>query len=129
MLDPDWPVPVVPEAPVLCAVAAVTSVMAAISIVGLIMNPLLREDQNRSRRKRSQNRVFETGGTRSVRRWLCLRNRGVARMYLILIVVLVLLLIGGLPTWPYSTDWGYYPSSGIGLLLVILFIVLLLRRR
>lgn len=50
-------------------------------------------------------------------------------MYLILIVVLVLLLIGGLPTWPYSTDWGYYPSSGIGLLLVILFIVLLLRRR
>jgi hypothetical protein len=38
-------------------------------------------------------------------------------MYFILIVALVLLLIGGLPTWPYSTDWGYYPSSGIGLLL------------
>jgi hypothetical protein len=43
----------------------------------------------------------------------------------IILVVLVLLLIGALPTWPYSQGWGYYPSGGLGLALVIL---LLLRR-
>ena len=43
----------------------------------------------------------------------------------------LLILIGALPTWPYSADWGYYPSGGLGLLLVllILFIVLGGRRR
>lgn len=49
-------------------------------------------------------------------------------MPLILVVLLVLLLIGGLPAWPYSAGWGYYPSGGIGLLLVILLIVMLVRR-
>ena len=44
----------------------------------------------------------------------------------ILIVVLLLLLLGALPTWPYSTGWGYYPSGGLGLLLVILVVLLLL---
>jgi hypothetical protein len=44
----------------------------------------------------------------------------------IILVVLILLLIFGLPTWPYSRGWGYYPSSGIGLLVVILIILLLL---
>jgi hypothetical protein len=46
----------------------------------------------------------------------------------ILLIVLILLLIGALPTWPYSSGWGYYPSSGLGLLLVILIILLLLGR-
>jgi Protein of unknown function (DUF3309). len=50
-------------------------------------------------------------------------------VYTILVVLLILLLIGGLPAWPYSTDWGYYPSSGIGLILLILIIMLLTRRR
>ncbi len=50
-------------------------------------------------------------------------------IYTVLVVVLILLLIGGLPTWPYSTDWGYYPSGGIGLLLIILILILLTRRR
>lgn len=45
----------------------------------------------------------------------------------ILIILLVLLLVGALPTWPHATNWGYYPSSGIGLLLVIILIVLLFR--
>jgi hypothetical protein len=45
----------------------------------------------------------------------------------ILLIVLVLLLIGALPTWPYSSGWGYYPSGGLGLLLVILLILLALR--
>lgn len=50
-------------------------------------------------------------------------------LFPILIVLLLLLLIGGLPAWPYSADWGYYPSGGIGILLVILVIILLSRRR
>lgn len=50
-------------------------------------------------------------------------------LYTILIILLILALIGGLPAWPYSADWGYYPSSGIGIIVVILLIVLLARRR
>jgi Protein of unknown function (DUF3309) len=46
----------------------------------------------------------------------------------ILLIVLILVLIGALPTWPYSSGWGYYPSGGLGLLLVILIILLLLGR-
>jgi Protein of unknown function (DUF3309) len=42
---------------------------------------------------------------------------------LILIVLLVLLLLGALPTWPYSSSWGYYPSGGLGLLLIIVIIL------
>jgi hypothetical protein len=49
-------------------------------------------------------------------------------MYTILIVILVLLLIGALPTWGYSSGWGYYPSGGLGLVLVILIILLLTGR-
>ncbi len=46
----------------------------------------------------------------------------------ILVVILVLLLIGVLPTWPYSGGWGYYPSGGLGLVLIILLVLLLLGR-
>ncbi len=46
----------------------------------------------------------------------------------ILLIILVLLLIGALPTWPYSTGWGYYPSGGLGLVLVIVLILVLLGR-
>jgi hypothetical protein len=48
-------------------------------------------------------------------------------MYLLLVIILVLLLIGALPTWPYSNGWGYVPSGGVGLVLLILVILLLLR--
>ena len=44
----------------------------------------------------------------------------------ILIVILILLLIGALPTWPYSGGWGYYPTGGIGMLLLIVIILLLI---
>ncbi len=44
----------------------------------------------------------------------------------ILLVVLVLVLIGALPAWPYSRGWGYYPSSGLGLLVIVLVLLLLL---
>ena len=46
----------------------------------------------------------------------------------ILIVILVLALVGGLPTWRHSRSWGYAPSGGIGLILVILLVLLLLGR-
>jgi hypothetical protein len=46
----------------------------------------------------------------------------------ILLIVLVLLLIGAFPTWPHSTGWGYYPSGGIGLLLLIVIILLVTGR-
>jgi hypothetical protein len=46
----------------------------------------------------------------------------------ILIVILVLVLVGALPTWPHSRSWGYYPSGGLGLILLILIILLVLGR-
>ena len=46
----------------------------------------------------------------------------------ILFIVLILLLIGALPTWPYSSGWGYYPSGGIGLVLLIIVVLVLLGR-
>jgi len=46
----------------------------------------------------------------------------------ILIVILILVLVGALPTWPHSRSWGYYPSSGLGLILLILIILLLMGR-
>ena len=49
-------------------------------------------------------------------------------MLTILIIVLLLLLIGALPTWPYSGSWGYYPSGGLGLVLLILIVLLLMGR-
>lgn len=50
-------------------------------------------------------------------------------MNTILFVLLILLLVGALPTWPYSANWGYYPSGGVGLILLIMLILLLSGRR
>jgi hypothetical protein len=49
-------------------------------------------------------------------------------MGLLLLIILILLLLGGLPTWPYSRQWGYGPSGGIGLLLIILLLLLIFER-
>jgi hypothetical protein len=46
----------------------------------------------------------------------------------ILLIILILLLLGALPTWPYSSGWGYYPSSGLGLVLIIVVVLLLMGR-
>ncbi len=48
---------------------------------------------------------------------------------IVLIVILFLLLLGMLPAWPYSSGWGYYPSGGIGLLLLVVIIVLIMGAR
>lgn len=44
----------------------------------------------------------------------------------LLLIVLIILLLGSLPTWPYSSGWGYYPSGGLGLVVIILVILLVL---
>ena len=46
----------------------------------------------------------------------------------LLAIILVILLIGALPTWPYSSSWGYYPSGGLGTILIIVIILILLGR-
>ena len=46
----------------------------------------------------------------------------------ILLVLLIVLLIGALPTWPYSNGWGYYPSGGVGLVVLILLVLLITGR-
>jgi hypothetical protein len=51
-----------------------------------------------------------------------------AIMGTILLIILILLLIGALPTWPYSAGWGYYPSGGVGLVVIIIVILLLMGR-
>jgi hypothetical protein len=48
-------------------------------------------------------------------------------MGLILLIILILLLLGAIPSWPHSRNWGYGPSGGIGLILIIVLILLLLR--
>lgn len=49
-------------------------------------------------------------------------------LMIVLVVVLILLILGALPAWPYSTGWGYYPSGGLGLLLLIVIVLLLAGR-
>lgn len=46
-------------------------------------------------------------------------------MSLVLLILLILLLVGAFPAWPYSRNWGYYPSGGVGLLLLILLVLIL----
>lgn len=48
-------------------------------------------------------------------------------MGLILLIILIILLLGAVPSWPYSRNWGYGPSGGIGLILVIVLILLVLK--
>jgi hypothetical protein len=47
-------------------------------------------------------------------------------MRTVLLIILLLLLIGAFPAWPYSTGWGYYPSGGLGLILLIVLILVLM---
>jgi hypothetical protein len=48
-------------------------------------------------------------------------------MITILLIILILMLIGAFPAWPYSRSWGYYPSGGLGLILLIIVVLMLLR--
>jgi hypothetical protein len=46
----------------------------------------------------------------------------------VLLIIVILLLVGALPTWPYSSGWGYYPSGGLGLILLIIIVLALMGR-
>jgi hypothetical protein len=48
-------------------------------------------------------------------------------MSLLALIIVIILLLAVLPTWPYSSGWGYYPSGGLGLVLIVLLVVALLR--
>ena len=48
---------------------------------------------------------------------------------MLLLIILIILLLGVLPTWPYSSGWGYYPSGGLGLIVIVLLVFLLLGHR
>jgi hypothetical protein len=74
-----------------------------------------------------------TASSRALRRLRVLpaalrRELGGERMLTILIVLLVLLLVGSAPGWPHSRNWGYYPSGGLGLVLLVVVILLLTGR-
>jgi hypothetical protein len=56
------------------------------------------------------------------------KQTGDENMLTILVVILVLMLVGALPSWPHSRNWGYYPSGGLGLILLIVIILLLTGR-
>lgn len=49
-------------------------------------------------------------------------------MTTLLLIILILILLGVIPTWPYSRGWGYYPSGGIGIIIIILLILILMGR-
>jgi Protein of unknown function (DUF3309) len=49
-------------------------------------------------------------------------------MSTVLLIILIVLLLGALPTWPYSSGWGYYPSGGLGLVLLIVIVLLVMGR-
>ena len=53
--------------------------------------------------------------------------KGSESMRTVLLIIVILLLLGALPTWPYSQGWGYYPSGGLGLIFLIVLLVVLLR--
>jgi Protein of unknown function (DUF3309) len=70
-------------------------------------------------------RNFSTSGGVARRGWTGTRNPCSGT---ILIILLILLLVGALPTWPYSTGWSYYPGGGIGLILIIVLVLVLVGR-
>jgi hypothetical protein len=49
-------------------------------------------------------------------------------LVMILVIVLLLALVGSVPTWPHSRDWGYYPSGGLGVILLIILVLFLMGR-
>ena len=53
-------------------------------------------------------------------------RKGGARMGLLLLIIVIVLLIAALPTWPYSSGWGYYPGGGLGVILIILLVLIVL---
>jgi hypothetical protein len=72
--------------------------------------------------------MSDRAGWRPARSLLSAVKKNLMTLGTILLIVLILLLLGALPTWPHSRSWGYYPSSGLGLVLIILIVLLLTHR-
>jgi predicted nucleic acid-binding Zn ribbon protein len=76
-------------------------------------------------RRIAKSRAFCSGpARRSVNR----KRRGGYMLGTILLIVLIILLIGAVPSWPYSRGWGYYPSGGLGLVLIVVIVLLAMGR-
>jgi hypothetical protein len=73
-------------------------------------------------------RIVICGTTLLNQRQLHAEKGGKLMLGTILLVILILALLGALPTWPYSRDWGYYPGGGVGLILLIVLILVLMRQ-
>jgi Protein of unknown function (DUF3309) len=70
-------------------------------------------------RRESVSAAVFSGKLSEIRQWTL-------RMITIVLIILVLVLIGALPTWPYSSQWGFYPSGGLGLVLILVLILWLM---
>jgi hypothetical protein len=87
----------------------------------------IKEDADRDRYKSAGVRCVELFAASRVERLLISRGKTVS-LGTILLIVLVLILIGAVPTWPYSRSWGYAPSGVLGLVVVVILVLLLLGR-
>ena len=106
-----------------CGISTTEAIRDIRRVPGLISLCLTRWEKNKR----------EIFGIRCDRRRSTLRTLdepcfGKMLMGTILLIVLILLVIGALPTWPYSAGWGYYPTGGLGLLFIILLVLVLLGR-
>jgi hypothetical protein len=96
---------------------------------------MFRETRRLRRRRRSHGRNARKEPVAAVPQWepfpvprVVFPNKEATMLSTVLLVILILLLIGALPRWPYSSGWGYYPSGGIGLIVLILIVLLLMGR-
>ena len=92
------------------------------------LTPPLTRDLLKNNSQASKSAVQRFQPEAAARNQSCLETGEQVNMLIILLVILLLLSVGSFPAWPYSRGWGYYPSSGLGLVLVILVILLLLGR-
>jgi hypothetical protein len=80
---------------------------------------------NGAARESSDKAVISQDGFLEIHR---ANRKGVSMLFFILTIVLIIALLGSIPKWPHSRSWGYYPSGGVGLILVVLLVLYLLGR-
>lgn len=88
---------------------------------------MIRDLRDAAQRRRPGTKIAEVWGTGPTGS-LALFRRKEAAMSTILLIVLILLLIGAVPTWPHSRSWGYFPSGILGIVLIVLVVMLLTGR-
>src|SRR5579864_1356926 len=83
-----------------------------------------RTSRRKPRSPSSNTRVRASRPRAAVIRLVAVSRGGIVRT--ILLIILILLLLGALPTWPYSAGWGYYPSGGLGLVMLVVIVLILM---